>query len=178
MELSIRATTPSDLDTVLAVLDEAAAWLQSIGMREQWPPVVSEDERFLTQVTRLVGEGRFYVASSEGDAVGVFNLRDEPNLDGGPSGYWTLEDLKQPAVYLFQLAVRRSVASQGVAASMLQWAFETAQRRERTLRLDCWAGNERLRRYYLDAGFQHLGDWEGSDSTGRFYAVSRFERQA
>ena len=177
MDVMIRPTTEVDLPVVLSILDEAAAWLQEIGMKEQWPLAVSQDATFLARVTRLVSEGRFYVATAGSEAVGVFNLRDEPSLESGPGGYWTLEDMRQPAVYLFQLAVRRTVAGQGVAAAMLEWAFQAARARDRVLRLDCWAGNDRLRRYYLDAGFDHLGDVEGGDNTGRYYAVSRFERR-
>jgi len=36
MDVEIRAASESDLASVLQVYDEAAAWLQSIGITEQW----------------------------------------------------------------------------------------------------------------------------------------------
>jgi RimJ/RimL family protein N-acetyltransferase len=178
MNVSIRPTTGADLPGVLAVLDDAAAWLHSIGMREQWPRVISEDATWVARLTTFASEGRMYLAFDGDAAVGTFHLRDDPGLGGSPGAWWWPEGalLAQSAVYLFTLAVRRCVAGQGVAGAMLDWAFEAARGRERVLRLDCWAGNEKLRRYYAEAGFQHLGDVAGQASDGRFYEVSRFQR--
>ena len=36
MDVEIRAASECDLASVLQVYDEAAAWLQSIGITEQW----------------------------------------------------------------------------------------------------------------------------------------------
>lgn len=174
--LTVRPATAFELRDVLAVLDEAAAWLQDIGVTEQWPAVISQDEGWVARVSRFVSEGRFFVARAGDTAVGVFHLRDEAGLDGGPSAWWLWEEQAQPSLYLFTLAVRRSVAGRGVAAAMLDWAFDSAQQRGRVLRLDCWAGNHKLRRYYTAAGFEHLGDVEGTGLDGRFYSVSRFQR--
>ena len=176
MNLTIRPTTGADLPEVLSVLDDAAAWLQSIGMTEQWPRVISDDATWVARVSRFAAEGRFYVAHRGGVTAGVFHLRDEPGLDGGPGAFWAVQELQQPAVYLFQLAVRRWVAGSGVAAAMLDWAFELARGQGRVLRLDCWAGNEKLRRYYLEHDFGHLGDVTAHGIDGRYYEVSRFER--
>ena len=174
--LTIRPAQPSELPEVLAVLDDAAAWLQRTGITQQWPPVISQDAGWVERVTGLVRAGEYFLAQSSGSTVGVFNLRDAPGLDGGPSVWYRPEELQVPACYLFTLALRRGVAGQGVAASMLQWAFDAARRRGRLLRLDCWAGNQKLRRYYLDAGFDHMGDIEGTGVDGRYYSVSRFQR--
>jgi GNAT superfamily N-acetyltransferase len=82
---------------------------------------------------------------------------------------------------LSRLAVSRSVAGQGVAMRLLDWAVDYARSRgKRELRLDCWAGNERLKRFYTDSGFDARGDVEspGLDLSGggRSYFVSRFSR--
>ena len=45
------------------------------------------------------------------------------------------------------------------------------------LRLDCWAGNERLKRYYLDAGFEARGETEVVDEDGSRYWVTRFAKK-
>ncbi len=87
-------------------------------------------------------------------------------------------DGAQDAVLLFKLSVRRSVAGQGVARWLLDWAAEhTRQRGKSELRLDCWAGNERLKGYYADAGFESCGDVELTiidAGETRTYSCSRF----
>jgi GNAT superfamily N-acetyltransferase len=177
MNFSIRPTTEADLPEVLSILDEAAAWLQSIGVTEQWPAVISEDGAWTARLSRLAAEGRMYLAFEDEAAAGTFHLRDKPGPLDGPSAWRPDEVDAKPAVYLFTLAVRRRVARRQVGAAMLDWAFEAARGRGRVLRLDCWAGNEKLRRFYLDCGFEYRGDVEGAGSDGRCYEVSRFERR-
>ena len=86
------------------------------------------------------------------------------------------------AVLLFRLAFRRSVAGQGVAGWLLRWAAAyTRERGKRELRLDCWAGNERLKRYYQDAGFESCGNIEFTTIDAgeeRTYSCSRFRLRA
>lgn len=174
MTLAIAPAARQEATDVFAVLDEAAAYLQQIGVSEQWPPSFSADPAWAVLLPRLVGGGLIQVTREDGAAVGVFYLGDRPNPDGDAAAW---AGVPGAASYLGLLAVRREAAGRGVARAMLDWAAGCATAAGLPLRLDCWAGNDRLRRFYHEAGFSHKGDVQVTSlRDGRTYAVSRFER--
>jgi GNAT superfamily N-acetyltransferase len=163
IDLVVRRATPDDRRTVLAVLDEAAAWLAARGV-VQWPA------RFRPEwIEPGLGSGEVWLAERAGVAVGTFTLQWSDPLwpDDGRAGY------------VHRLAVRRSAGGSG--RWLLDRAADSAREHGRDLlRLDCDAGNPALRRYYESAGFRHSGDVEIPVaelkwSSGRL-VVSRYER--
>ena len=149
--LEIRAEALAELDDVLAVLDDAAAWLQVIGMREQWPASFSADPAWVERFRGWAGLGRVYMAKdADGATVGCFRLEyADPHIWHDDSGRF---------VYLHSLAVHRRVGGSGVAPAMLDWAWRYATSiGAEELRLDCWAGNDRLVRYYETSSFEPRG---------------------
>jgi GNAT superfamily N-acetyltransferase len=75
------------------------------------------------------------------------------------------------------LAVAREAAGSGLGGELLKAACTlAAQLGFAYLRLDCPAGNERLRRYYLDAGFDYCGDVQTRGPNGENWVSSLFER--
>jgi GNAT superfamily N-acetyltransferase len=147
----VHVASPDELDDVLAVLDEAAAWLQSIGVTQQWPASFSGEPAWAERFQRWLAEGCVYLArDADGIAVGTFRLM--------PRDVSLWQDDSGRHLYVHSLAVRRSSAGGDVAPLMLAHALEVAASRgAEELRLDCWAGNERLLRYYEDAGFESRG---------------------
>lgn len=139
---SIVPASPSDIDQVLAVLDEAAAWLRTAGI-DQWP------DRFdPAWVEEAITRGETWLARADGVVVGTITLDwDDP--------LWA--DREEAAGYVHRMAVRRSAA--GLGSSLLGWAADTSRSRRRShLRLDCVTSNKRLRAYYEARGFHHQGD--------------------
>jgi RimJ/RimL family protein N-acetyltransferase len=66
-----------------------------------------------------------------------------------------------PALYVHGLAVRREPLARGSGLELLRWAARTAAEEGlEAVRLDCVAGNDRLRRYYQQVGFRHVRDVE------------------
>ncbi len=180
MDVEVRVALPDDLDDVLGVLDEAAAWLQSIGMAQQWPPSFSADGALRRLTHDLIEKQEMFIACSRGAVIGCFRLSFEENV------YWPHGET---AVYLFSLAVRRAYSRQGVGQFMLDWAAQHAADRGRSeLRLDCFAANQKLRDYYLNAGFDWQGDIEvvsaetsvavPEQNRGNPYLISLFRRKA
>jgi len=151
-QVEVRQAAHEDLNAVLAVLDNAAAWLQSIGLREQWPASFSQDPAFVHLAVQLIARNQLFVASAGEDVAGCFRLDSEQRPFWPHGG---------EAMFLLTLAVKREYAARGVAGAMLEWACEFARMNGKSeLRLDCWAGNQRLRRYYRDAGFEWQRDAE------------------
>jgi RimJ/RimL family protein N-acetyltransferase len=80
-----------------------------------------------------------------------------------------------PALYVHALAVRREPLGRGSRLELLRWAVRAAADEGLTaVRLDCLAENDRLRRYYQQAGFRHIGDVEQGDGA-RCWRSSLFE---
>jgi GNAT superfamily N-acetyltransferase len=160
----------------LLVLDEAADFLQRIGVREQWPSRFTNNATWIAILEKVVERGEVFLARQRGHPVGVFTLCETPGLANRIDHSWG--GVAGSAFYLYLLAIRRSVAGKGVAIAMLDWACSHASGFGRVLRLDCWAGNGRLKRFYKESGFESLGDVEiTSTLDGRTYAVSRFQRR-
>lgn len=144
-DLHVHPATVADAPAVLAVLDDAAAWLR--GRRiVQWPAAFRPE-----WIEPALTEGRVWLASLGAARVPAATLTldwsDPLWPDDGAAGY------------LHRFAVRRAAA--GVGARLLRWAGAAVAARDRDLlRLDCGAANAGLRGYYERAGFAHRGDVE------------------
>jgi GNAT superfamily N-acetyltransferase len=178
VNIEVRLARPQGLKDVLGVLDEAAAWLQTIGL-QQWPESYSRDPALVRLAHDLIDKQEMFIACDGDAAVGCFRLSFEENA------YWPGGGT---ACYLFSLAVRRSYAGQGVGQLMLDSAAHFgADRGCAELRLDCFAGNQKLRDYYANAGFEWRGDIEvvsaensvavPQQNRGRPYYLSLFARR-
>jgi GNAT superfamily N-acetyltransferase len=140
--LTLESASTADVGDVLAVLDEAAAWLKASGV-DQWP------DRFKsTWVEPAIERGETWLARLDGVAAGTITLDwDDP--------LWS--DLEGEAGYVHRMAIRRS--SPGLGAALLDWAVATTGALGcGYLRLDCVTSNNRLRSYYESKGFHHQGD--------------------
>jgi GNAT superfamily N-acetyltransferase len=141
--LEVRLAEGRDVDRVVALLEEASAWIRSLDI-DQWPA------RFPRHVVaeRLAAH-ECYLAWVGGEAVGTFSLQPSD------AGLWG--ERPEDALYLHGLAVRRDHA--GLGRKLLAWAEgRAAAAGRRYLRLDCMTDNLRLRTYYERAGYRHVGD--------------------
>jgi len=139
----LRVATADDLAAVLGILDEAAAWLWSEGIR-QWP------EYFEPQwVLPRLEAGETWLAWSGGETVGTFTLQWD-------DAAWS-DHHDDDAGYVHRLAVRRSAGGLGrvlldEAAAMVRDAGRHC------VRLDCVTANATLRAYYTGLGFEPRGE--------------------
>jgi ribosomal protein S18 acetylase RimI-like enzyme len=155
---------------VEALLDAAAAWQQSRGIR-QWRPGQFRDE-----VRETIASGDLYVARRDGVIIGCFLLDTE-----SPSWMtrWLIEHGRVPAqgAHLGRLTVAREASGSGLGLELVNAASRlAAQSGFAYLRLDCPAENTRLRGYYLAAGFSYCGDVNTRGPNGERWISSVFER--
>jgi ribosomal protein S18 acetylase RimI-like enzyme len=143
--LKIALAQLEDLDTVISILEEAAAWLHARGIVEQWPLTFSREFE-----AEHVAAGEVYLARQGGQAIGTLML-----LWSDPRVWGAAPD---DAGYVHGLAIRRAAAGHGLGRRMLGWAETTILAAgRRYLRLDCWAKNHERCRYYERAGFASRG---------------------
>lgn len=144
-QLTVRAARSTDADEVRATLVEAARWLLARGI-EQWRP-----EDFTRDLVRdRIERGECYVGEMYGQIVGTFALQwADEQIWGKDHG---------EAAYVHALAVRRAFSGHDLGRELLAHARMLAVRKGKVyLRLDCWGGNDYLRAYYANAGFEPVG---------------------
>ncbi len=170
----IEPARAEQLPIVLAIYVEAARWLWDRGIH-QWNPEEFSSEEFMPLATAgaiWLAWGRDPAGAVErnrtiraSDALATITLTwSDPEVWGPDDG---------AAGYIHKLAVRRANAGQGIAHQLLRHAEAIiAARGRRYARLDCWAKNDALLRFYTTQGYQ-LRDMIAEQS----WEVARFERQ-
>ena len=159
--LVMRQARPTDLDTVVSMLEEAARWMLRRGI-EGWTP----DGFSRKRIAALIESGEMYLAVLDGRPAGTFTLQWSDTETWG--------DVPDDAGYIHGLAIRREFAGKGLGREMLRRAEHMVSRSEREyLRLDCVADNDALNEYYRQAGFARRGS-----AMVRGLAVSLYEKRA
>lgn len=147
----ITPARPEDLEHILAMREEAAKWLGSLGT-DQWSKPFPDEE---TQTARLrdgIEQGETWMVRDGADTIGSITI----NRNSNPL-LWTPSEQQEPALYAHKMSVRRSRAGSDVGGRMLDWASDQAARQGlRWLRLDAWTTNKRLHQYYMRHGFDHV----------------------
>jgi GNAT superfamily N-acetyltransferase len=144
-ELRIISAQTEDLDRYLDLLEEAAAWLEKRGIR-QWP--VGGFRLSAEYYAESIKLREVQLAFVGDELVGALRLLlREPVV-------WP-EVVGDDAVYVYNLAVRRTWANRGLGRRLLEWIEARAASLGRIyVRLDCVTENEFLRNYYVQAGFE------------------------
>jgi ribosomal protein S18 acetylase RimI-like enzyme len=156
----------ADLEEVADILEEARQWLISKGITDQWPRPAPPEA-----IAWSIERHTTYLAYREGKAIATFTLQASDEATWGA--------VPDDALYLHGLAVCRAFAGQQIGERLLQLAAEISKAAgKHYLRLDCWAGNEPLSRYYERAGFEYRGtkEWP-STGEGPAPRVNLFERK-
>lgn len=152
-QLDITQARPSEIDVVLDVLDEAAAWLRENNI-EQWPAKFSgPDDWRNARIRAYVESGQTWLVRTNTTDIAVFTLAGaDPDYAHG----WP--DDPEEGLYIYRMAIRRTYAGRDIGTHLLNWAAaRAAALGKRWLRLDCHRHNHDLQRYYELRGFEHVG---------------------
>jgi len=146
VSLEIRRATSADIDTVVRVLDEAAAWWAERG-NAAWK--AGRWDR--ASLASLIAAGQTFLAYDEDRVLGTFNLQ------WADKTFWP--EAADEAGYVHRLGVARAGHGRSVGREMLSFAERAAREAgKRFLRLDCACDSQVLRAYYAAAGFTYRGD--------------------
>ena len=165
---------PGDLDKVVALVREAAAWLRSIRIdqwQEPWPDPAGHRERILNDLfkgkTWLVRDGKTTIATVTIDT-------DEP-LDAQERPVWPAEENRRPVLYVRRVIVSRHYARLRLGAALLDWAADVAKRDHgaELIRVDVRTTNVKLHAYYVGQGFTRCPDPQG---LGDYPSQALFQR--
>jgi GNAT superfamily N-acetyltransferase len=158
LSVDVVRAAPNELHAVCSILQEAVEWLTGRG-ETLWEPTAIMPEAMLPAMTRQ----ELYLVKHEDVPVGTVILQWEDRK------FWP-EAVPGEGAYLHKLAVRRSVAGQGVSQAIIAWATHMAAANgKRFLRLDC-APRPKLQAFYEGQGFKFHSNWR----VGHL-AVARYE---
>jgi GNAT superfamily N-acetyltransferase len=156
---TIRPGDEADGPTVVALFDEAVAWLVERGQTGQWGATPFAERPGINE--RVHGfriGGGLYIAERDDVPVGVLVV--------GPAPAYA-PPAPVPELYVILLLSSRQWAGQGIGGVLVNKAIEVGyERGAEVLRVDCWAHAPRLVRWYEKQGFIRssrfeLNGWQG-----------------
>lgn len=155
--LDFKVAQTEDLPLVMEILAEAAARLKEKGI-DQWPS--PPNEHWQRRMAAAIERGEMVTVGIAPNWFGVVRFTwSDP--------YWPDDN---QAGYVHSMAVRPAMQGQNAGGAILFWAAQKSrQQGRRFLRLDCLAGNGRLRRYYEEQGFIYRGEVIDRDYIAALY---------
>ena len=157
--ITVRQAQASDAAVVQDMLDEAARWVDVLGV-VMW----EEGELAPGRVDEEIVRGQFFIAEVSGDPAGAVKFQLEDRL------FWP-DRSEDDSAFIHRLVVRRRYKGFGVSGVLMRWAVERARAMGKAwLRLDCDASRPKLRQLYEGFGFQ----FHSFRQVGAYY-VARYE---
>jgi len=169
--LVVRSAAPTEaaFRVIVALIDEAAIWLDGKGTDQwakPWPTRADRDGRIQTSLTA----GKTWICWDRETPAATVTA----DLDHDP--YWASEYSRTTsrAVYVHRLVVAREYGGLRLGASLLDWAGRTAwlAHGARNIRISAWTTNEALHQYYERQGF----DRRGYHADDGYPSGARFEK--
>jgi len=150
--LSVVLARPMDFENYLGLLEEIAEWLNTHGVG-QVPP--GTYRQFADYYAGSIAAGEVYLALIDSSLVGSFRLVDNDET------VWP--GARDDSLYVENFVVRRAWSARGLGRQLLSWAEQKASSAQKEcVRLDCFANNPVLRKYYEDAGYEACGEVDAS----------------
>ena len=161
----IRPGTAADAPRVLALFDDAVAWLVVRRQPGQWgttpwsqrPSAVGHVQRWSE------GPGLRIAVNADGTPVGALALGAHPPH---------VQPIDEPERYVEALVTSRRHAGRGIGAALVAAAADEAREGgAAVLRVDCWAGAPPLVAWYERQGFERSGTFDVDGWIGQVFAM-------
>lgn len=155
--MTIRLATLDEKDNVLDILNKVTLDLHGKGI-QQWDYSWDAD-----RVASEIKKNYVNVLLKEERIVGTFCIKEVDRLS----------ELKidSKSDYLYQIAILPEYQGNKLGSVIMEFTCAYAKEVNRTLYLDCWAGNGKLKDFYLDNHFVYEGDFPEDDY---FISIFRF----
>ncbi|WP_052088244.1 GNAT family N-acetyltransferase [Paenibacillus wynnii] len=152
---------PSRAGEILLLLQDAARWMESKGIKQWTPGQFNEAD-----IVGYFEDREVYLALEKDEIIGLFTLQFTDPQYWGPRN-------DDSYAYLHRLTVARSYRGSGLGSKMLYFAADLAiERGLKGLRFDTVAHNVKLNRYYQSLGFHFMG----SNDMGGGRLVNLYEK--
>ena len=161
MVITVRPGALANFDAIIALMDEAVAWLAGQGRTGQWgSEPFSTSDKHVEHMRGEVETNDLWIAEIDGEPVGAMLLGE------CPMPY--IEPVDERELYLRLLVTSRRQVGAGIGQALVEQARAVAAERGIDLiRVDCYGGDDRK----LVAAYERLGftpaapftvrDWPG-----------------
>ena len=163
--MRIRRGSPGDAGAVLALFDEAVAWMVARGQTGQWGTEPMSGRP--TMVARVhdwaAGDGLWMADDDGGTPVGALVVGEHPEH---------VHPVDQPELYIELLLSSRARAGERIGARLVEHAVGLARDAGLGLvRVDCWAGAPKLVGFYESQGFARDGTFDFEGWPGQVFSM-------
>jgi GNAT superfamily N-acetyltransferase len=162
--MRIRPGGPGDVPAVLALGDEAVAWLNARGNTQQWgtEPWTGNQRRESFIRDQADGGGMRIAQDQDGTVLGVLVITETRQAYVPPAD--------ERELYVNLLLVSRRYSGCGIGIELIQRAKQEADTRGiELIRVDCWAGEDgSLVRVYEKYGFSRVQEFTVTLPTGEW----------
>ena len=138
------------------ILSKAKEKLNKKGI-EQW-----KEGWDINDIKKKCKLGLFYVFYDKGNIIGCYSIEKNANIE------W-IENKEKEYTYLSLLCLHPDYQGKSLGKVLLQSAFENSNK---IIYLDCWAGNNKLKKFYESNGFKYIKDTKEND-----YFISIFKKE-
>ncbi len=161
----IRRATLNDKENCIALLREAAIWVNTKGTL-LWNPDWFGDD----YLNGVIAKGEVLMAEVSGKAAGMFVLQDKDET------IWP-DNITDNAAYIHKLCISRQFAGKGVSSNMIEHAIaESRAQGKDVLRLDC-ARRKALTGLYASHAFKKVSAFNMNRPNLPQYRGVRMERK-
>ena len=145
--IRIRAGSTGDFEAIMAMMDEAIAWLTNQGRTGQWgSDPFSEGPARVEHMRNEVETNDLWIAEMDGKPVGAMLLGEKPTVYIPPAD--------ERELFLHLLVTSRQHVGAGIGQALVEQARAVAAERGIDLiRVDCYGGDDRK----LVAAYERLG---------------------
>ena len=158
----MRIERGSDASALLALFDDAVAWLVARGQTGQWgsEPFSARPTSVQRVEAWAAGGGLWFARGGSGELAGAIVLGDAHDY---------MRPATVPELYVQVLLTASAWRGRGVGAALIGRAEALAREAgAEQLRVDCWAGVPELPRAYERLGFRRIGSfdvdgWHGAE---------------
>ncbi|WP_079508521.1 GNAT family N-acetyltransferase [Mesobacillus jeotgali] len=148
----IKLAENNDGQKVVHFLKRVAKWLKGNGIN-QWRFLLSggDDDEILEAVKR----NETYIVMDGDELVATFTL-------SGDQSEWDIhifgEEAAHDSLYLHRFAIAPELIGRGLGRELLAWIEKSIYTEKSFLKLDCVSNNSKLNQFYLDYGFDYIGE--------------------
>jgi GNAT superfamily N-acetyltransferase len=144
--MQIRLAKLEDLQVVLYILNETTLDLQQKGIH-QWDYPWDN-----TEIVSQIKNNHSYILLVDEKIIGTFCINDIDNINE--------LSIDVRSKYLSQISILPKFQGKNFGSTIIDFACAHVKGLNKTLYLDCWAGNKKLKEFYLRNGLECIGDFQ------------------
>ncbi|MDF2880612.1 MAG: hypothetical protein K0R54_1169 [Clostridiaceae bacterium] len=148
--LHIKLAEISDSCKIVELLNETTLFLHKKHIN-QWKYPWNIDN-----IKKEINKRKVYAVKFNKLIIGTFSIIDK-NKES------MLPQIMEDGLYLYRVAILPQFQGRSIGIQIMNYLFKYSKKLRKTLYLDCWAGNENLKEFYIKAGFKLCGEFPEED---------------